>query len=108
MRQCDITVADYTSKIKDISDYLASIGVNIEEGEMVQICLGALASKFGAFRTPICTRENTLSFFNFQLMLLVDENHASASKSTHADNKMMYTEKDRPRGHGRRGESAHN
>ena len=64
MRQCDITVADYTSKIKDISDYLASIGVNIEEGEMVQICLGGLASKFGAFRTVVCRMENTPSFFD--------------------------------------------
>ena len=47
MRQRDMSVADYTSKIKDICDSLASIDVNVEEGEMVQICLGALASKFG-------------------------------------------------------------
>ena len=50
MRQRDLSVADYTSKIKDICDSLASIDVNIEEGEMVQICLGGLASKFGAFQ----------------------------------------------------------
>ena len=32
-------MADYTSKIKDICDPLASIEVNIKESEMVQICL---------------------------------------------------------------------
>ena len=47
LRQRDLSVADYTSKIKDISDSLASIEVNIEESEMVQICLGGLAPKFG-------------------------------------------------------------
>ena len=55
-------MADYTSKIKDICDSLASIEVNIEESEMVQICLGGLAPKIGAFRTAVCTREKTSSF----------------------------------------------
>ena len=36
-------MANYTSKIKDIYDSLASIDVNIEEGEMVQVCLGDLS-----------------------------------------------------------------
>ena len=105
MRQRDMTVADYTSKIKDIYDSLASIDVNVEEGEMVQICFGGLASMFGAFRTVVCARENTSSFFDLQSMLLVEENHASASTGMHADNKILYTEKDKPRGHGGRGES---
>ena len=51
LRQRDLSVAEYTLKIKEICDSLASIDVNIEESEMVQICLGGLASKFGAFRT---------------------------------------------------------
>ena len=78
-------MVDYTSKIKVICDSLASIDVNVEEGEMVQICLRGLASKFGAFRTAVCTRENTPSFFDLQSMLLIEENHADASTSTHAD-----------------------
>ena len=85
-------MADYTLKIKDICDSLASIDVNIEESEMVQICLGGLASKFGAFRTVVCTRENTSSFFDLQSMLLVEEKHAGASTSAHTDSKMLYTE----------------
>ena len=66
-------MADYTSKIKDICDSLASIDVNVEEGEMVQICLGGLASKFKAFQTAVCTRENMPSFFDLQSMLLIEE-----------------------------------
>ena len=103
-----LSVADYTSKIKDICDSLPSIEVNIEERETVQVCLGGLAPKFGAFRTVVSTRENTPSFFDLQSMLLVEENHACASTSTHTDNKMLYTEGDRPRGCGGRGEIGRN
>ena len=100
LRQRDLPVADYTSKIKDICDSLASIDVNIEESKMVQVCLGGLASQLGAFRTVVCTRKNTSSFFDLQSMLLVEENHTGASTSTHTDNKMLYTEGDRTRGRG--------
>ena len=94
--------------IKDICDSLASIYVNVEEGEMVQICLGGLASKFGAFQTVGCTRENTPLFFDLQSMLLVEENHAGALTSTHANNKMLYTKGGRPRDRGGRGELVRN
>ena len=46
-RQKDLYVTDYTIWIKDICDSLASIYVIVEEEEMVQVCLGELASKFG-------------------------------------------------------------
>ena len=49
LRQRDLSVADYTSKIKDICDSLASIDANVDEADMVQICLRGLASNFGAF-----------------------------------------------------------
>ena len=103
VRQWDMLVVDYTSKIKDFCDSFASIDVNVEEGEMVQICPEGLA-----FRTAVCTRENTSSFFDLQSMLLVEENHAGALTSTHADNKMLHVEEDRPRGRGGRGKSARN
>ena len=88
----------YTSNIKDICEFRASIDVNVEQCEMVQICLRGLASKFRASRTTFCTRENTPSIFDLQLMVLVEENHAGALTSTHADNKMLYKEEDKPRG----------
>jgi hypothetical protein len=43
LRQRDLSVADYTVKINEICDILASIDVNIDESEKVQICLGGLA-----------------------------------------------------------------
>ena len=40
----------------------------------------------------ICTRENSSSFFNLQLMLLEEENHVGVSMSMHFDNKIVYTD----------------
>ena len=50
--------------MKDICDSLTSVVVNVKEEEMVQVCLGGLALKFRAFRTTVCTRENTTLFFD--------------------------------------------
>ena len=41
-------------------------------------------------------------------MLLVEENHVGASTSTHADNKMLHMDAERPHSRGGRGGSVHN
>ena len=60
LRQRDLSVADCTSKMMDICDSLASIEVNIEESEMVQVCLRGLARSEllcvpGRIRRPFST-----------------------------------------------------
>ena len=42
IRQKDMSVSNYTSKIKNVYDSLSSINIHIEEEEMVQVCLGGL------------------------------------------------------------------
>ena len=39
VRQRYMSVADYTSKIKEICDSLTSVDVNVKEDEMVQVFL---------------------------------------------------------------------
>ena len=51
--QKEMSVTDYTAKIKSICDSLGSINVNIDEEEMVQVCLGGLAQRFNPLRTAI-------------------------------------------------------
>ena len=70
-----MSVVDYIACIKEICDSLASINVIDEEDEMVQVRLGGMASKFRALRMVICTRENTLLFFDIQSILLAEGNH---------------------------------
>ena len=72
---------------------------------MVKICLAGLVQRFRSFQMTIYTREKTPSFFDLQLMLLVEENHEGALRSTPTNIQMMYKEVDRPQG---RGGLAHN
>ena len=90
-------VTDYTTKIKEICDTLGSINVMVDEDEMVQICLGGLAQRYGPIRTTVCTREKPPSFVDLQSMMMVEGNHVSGSKTTQLDSR-MYTETDRPMG----------
>ena len=74
IQQRDMSIHNYTLKIKELYDSLKSINVNIDDDEMMQICLDGLASRFGAIRLAVRAREIPPSF-DLQLMLLVEENH---------------------------------
>ena len=84
-----MSVADYTSKINDICDSLASIDVNVEEGEMVQILAQRIGVEVRSIPNCCLYKGEYPPFFDLQSMLLVEENHVGASTSMHADNKML-------------------
>ena len=100
IQQRDMSITSYTLKIKELCDALGSISVNVEDDEMVQICLGGLAPRFGAMRTAVLARENPPSFFDLQSMLLVEENHVR-TRSSASDGQMLYTHSDGGRGRSR-------
>ena len=91
-----MSITTYTLKIKELCD---SLGVNVDDDEMVQICLGGLAPWFGAMRTAILAREKYPSFFDLQSMLLVEENHVQ-SKTNTSEGHMLYTHLNGGRGRG--------
>ena len=72
MQQRDMSITDYTLKIKELCNALGSINVAIYDEEMVHICLGSLAPRFGMIKLAILVRENPPFFFDLQLILLVE------------------------------------
>ena len=48
IQQRDMYITSYTIKIKELCDLLGSISLNVDDDEMLQICLGGLAPRFGA------------------------------------------------------------
>lgn len=103
--QKDMSVMDYTSKIKDISNSLNSIDINVDEDEMVQVYLGCLTQWFDPVQIEILTRENPVSFFDLQFMLnLIEENHVN-TKSKASKGQIFYSHSDvgHGQGHERRG-----
>ena len=67
--------------IKELCESLGSINVNIDDEEMVQICLDGVAPRYGAIRSVVLERENPPSF-DLQSMLLVEENHVRTRGNT--------------------------
>ena len=55
IRQRDMSITEYTTKLKEICDALGSINVMVDKDEMVQICLGGLAQWYEPIRITICT-----------------------------------------------------
>ena len=86
----------YTLKIKELCDSLGSINVNIDDDEMVQICLGGLTPQFSVIRSVFLARGNP-PFFNLQSMLLVEENHVRI-RSNAQEGHMPYSNSDGRRG----------
>ena len=75
IQEMDMSIESYILNIKELCDFLGSINVNIDDDEMVQICLGGLAPWLGTIRLAILLKENPPSFFDLLLILLVEENH---------------------------------
>ena len=57
-------IGSYTFKIKELCDSLGSINVNIDDDEMVQICLSGFAPRFNTISSAILTREKSPSCFD--------------------------------------------
>ena len=57
-----MSIGSYTLKIKELCDSIRSINVNIDDDEMVQICLDGLAPPFNAIRSVVLAREDPPSF----------------------------------------------
>ena len=94
IQQRDISIDNYTLKIKELCDALRSINVNIDDNEMVQICLSGLTPRFGAIRSVVLARENPLSFFDLQSMVLVEENHVRTRIKVEEEDKVVEEEVD--------------
>ena len=66
-------VNDYTLKIKNIVESLASISVTIDDDDKVEVCLRGLGPLYKQFKTSIQTRENIANFQDLCSMLIVEE-----------------------------------
>ena len=80
-----MNMISYASTVESLMYAMCSINVNINEDEMVQVCLGGLAQRFNPLRMTILARETPPSFFNLQSMLLVQENHLQTRPTRRKD-----------------------
>jgi len=67
-----MNINDYSTKVKNLTDALASIGTPVDDEDLVAVTLNGLGKDYSQFRTSIVVRE---TFFNFQdlITLLISE-----------------------------------
>ena len=107
-----MSVNDYTLKIKNIVESLASIGVTIDDDDKVEVCLCGLGPLYKQFKTSIQTRENIPNFQDLCSMLIVEEKNLLCDQDTstqpagNSEQQVFYSNTSRGRGrgqsHGRR------
>ena len=61
----NLSINDYTLKIKSICESLASIGVSVEDDDKVEVCLRGLTPAYKQFKTSIQTQRKYSQFCKF-------------------------------------------
>jgi hypothetical protein len=67
-----MNINDYTTKVKNLADALASIGAPVDD-DLVAVTLNGLGKYYSEFRTSIAVRETFLNFQDLITLLISEE-----------------------------------
>ncbi|MCO5572827.1 hypothetical protein L7F22_026586 [Adiantum nelumboides] len=73
IKKGDLSVNDYTLKIKALCESLSFIGVAMDDDDKVEACLRGLGNAYKQFKISIRTRENIPHFLELSSLLIVEE-----------------------------------
>jgi hypothetical protein len=94
-----MNINDYSTKVKNLADALASIGAPIDDEDLVAMTLNGLGKNYSQFRTSIAVRK---TFPNFQglITLLINEEMRVVGTSSNGGSKesAFYSNSNRGRG----------
>jgi hypothetical protein len=57
-----MNISDYSTKVKNLANALASIGAPVDDESLVAVTLNGLGKNYSQFRTSIVIRETFLDF----------------------------------------------
>ena len=81
LKKENLSINDYTLKIKSICESLASINVAVDDDDKVEACLRGLTPAYKKFKTSIQNRENIPSFSDLIPMLVIEEKNLGEDSS---------------------------
>ncbi|MCO5599519.1 hypothetical protein L7F22_053625 [Adiantum nelumboides] len=73
IKKRDLSVNDYTLKIKALCEFLSSIGVAVDDDDKVEACLRGLANAYRQFKISIHTWKNIPHFLELSSLLVIEE-----------------------------------
>ncbi len=82
----NMSINEYSLKIKGIVESLASINVYMDDDDLVSVCLNELGKEYKPFKTSITIRENVPNFRDLVSMLIVEEKTLNEDYSTQNKN----------------------
>ncbi len=98
-----MNINDYSTKVKNLTDALASIGAPVDDENLVAVTLNGFGKDYSQFRTSIAIRE---TFPNFQdlITLLISEEMRIVGTSSNGGSQesAFYSNINRGRGKGRK------
>jgi hypothetical protein len=68
-----MNINDYSTKVKNLADALASIGAHVDDEDLVVVTLNGLGKDYNQFRTSIVVRETFPNFQNLITLLISEE-----------------------------------
>jgi len=96
-----MNINDYSTKVKNLANALASIGALVDDEDLMVVTLNGLGKHYSQFRTSIAVRE---TFPNFQdlITLLISEDMRIVGTSSNGGSQesAFYSNTNRGRGKG--------
>ncbi len=96
-----MNINDYSTKVKNLVDALASIGAPVEDEDLVVVTLNGLGKDYSQFRTSIAIRETFPNFQDLITLLISEEMRIVGTSSNGGSQKnAFYSNINRGRGRG--------
>jgi hypothetical protein len=68
-----MNINDYSTKVKNLTDVLTSIGAPVDDEDLVVVTLNGLGKNYGKFRTSIIVRKTFPNFQNLITLFISEE-----------------------------------
>jgi hypothetical protein len=95
-----MNISDYSTKVKNLVDVLASIGTPIDDEGLVAMTLNGLGKDYSQFRTSIIVRETFPNFQDLRILLISEEMRVVGTSSNGGSQESAFYSKSK-KGRGR-------
>jgi len=100
-----MNISDYSTKVKNLADALASIGAQINDEDLMAVTLNGLGKDYSQFHTSIAIRE-TFPDFQDLITLLMNEGMRIVGTSSNGGSRKNVFYSNTNRGRGRSGKTS--
>jgi len=95
-----MNITDYSTKVENLVDALASIGAPVDDEDLVAMTLNGFGKDYNQFRISITVRETFPNFQNLITLLISEEMRIISTSNGGSQENVFYSNINRSRGRG--------